>query len=311
MGVRSAASLWLAAVASGCALLLAACGPAHGASPARPAPSSVVASATSDTYAADLATSKKGAAANTAPLCGFPLTACPQGSYGRVGATPPKAATVGSFVELDVSKYFQADGVVAPQAVNPPPKGGTPPYKGTGKFNLEGAGQGLSVGDIPVPFAPNTGTWQVPIRYKGHTLQVPFLMPAGGVGVKDAFDVQKQITIAVPPGKYYGVWILELGINGGGTADLTASYGAGLTREYPMNFQPDCNPATVAAPQFWVYAAPYFLTPTGVSTSCRYLFADAVPINPDHTLTGLTLPATAYEQTNKLVVMAMTLQKAA
>ena len=151
---------------------------------------------------------------------------------------------------------------------------------------------------------------QVPIHYPGHTLQVPFLMPAGGVGVKDAFHIRKQMTIAVPPGRYHGVWLLEIGINGRGTANLTASYHSGLTRQYPMNFQPDCNLATVAAPQFWVYAAPYFLTPSGVTTSCRFLFADAVPINPSHTLTSLTLPATTYDQT-QLVVLAMTLHKAA
>lgn len=294
---------------SGLALLLAACGPAHGrAAPGKAASS---AAAPADTYAADLAASQKAAAANKLPLCGFPLQACAPGSYGQVRAAQPKAATVGTFVELDLTKYFQSDGLVAQQKVSPPPQGSTPPYRGTGRFKLDGAGQGLSVGDIPVPFAPNTGTWKVSIRYNGHTLQVPFLMPAGGAGVRDAFDIQKQIKVAVPPGKYYGAWLLELGINGGGTTDLAASYHSGPARQYPMNFQPACNPATVAAPQFLVYAAPYFLTPTGVSTTCRYLFADAVPINPHHTLTGLTLPATTYDQTNKLVVLAMTLQKAA
>lgn len=74
------------------------------------------------------------------PRRGFPLAVCPQGSYGKVAATQPKAGTVGAFVELDLTKYYQSASIVAPQAVSPPPKGGAPAFKGTGRFKLGARG---------------------------------------------------------------------------------------------------------------------------------------------------------------------------
>jgi hypothetical protein len=258
-----------------------------------------------------LAASVKVAAGAKTPLCGFPLKACPPTTVGRVSPKQPQPQTVGNFVEVSLTKYFQSDAIIPPVKVSPAPKGGVPPYKGVGKFKLAGAGPGLSVGSIPVPFAPNTGTWKVPITWHSHTATVPFLMPAGGPGVKDAFDTQHQLTIPVPAGKYLGFWLLETGINGGGgPTNVAAVYKGGLTKKYGVYYQPNCNTAATL-PQFWVYAAPYFLTPTGVSTGCRNLFAEAVPINPSHTLTKLVFPANKINVNNKMVIMALTLQKAA
>lgn len=260
-------------------------------------------------YQADLTASQKVAAKTSVALCGFPLKACPPATVGHVLSVQPKAGSVGSFLELDLSKYFQSDAIIPAQSAGGKAKGG-PAVKGTGKYKLLQAGQGLSVGDIPENFAPDTGTWQVPIHYDNHVLQVPFLMPAGGLGVKDALDIQKQLTLSVPTGKYLGVWFLELGINGGGTAQMGAVFAGGVNRQYTMYFQPDCNITTLLPPQFLIYAAPYFLTPTGVNQGCRYLFADAVPINPHLNLTKILIPATTFEQTNHMVIMAITLQKA-
>lgn len=292
---------------AGSLLALTACGHPV-ASQSKTPPKAQAAVAT--TYAALLAASSKAAAGAKAPLCGFPLKACPAASLGHVAPKQPKAQTVGSFVEVGLTKYFQSDAIIPPAKVSPAPKAGTPPYKGVGHFKLAGAGPGLSVGSIPVPFAPNTGTWKVPITWHGHTATVPFLMPAGGPGVKDAFDIQHQLTIPVPAGKYLGFWLLETGINGGGgPTNIAAVYKGGLVRKYGVYYQPNCNTATTL-PQFWVYAAPYFLTPTGVNTGCRSLFAEAVPINPAHTLTKLVFPSNKINVNNKLVIMALTLQKA-
>ncbi len=180
-----------------------------------------------------------------------------------------------------------------------------------GKYKLSHAGYGLGPGAIPEPFAPSTGTWTVSITGYGHTAKVPFLVPAGGLGVKDALDAESQLMLKVPAGHYLGVWLLEAGINGGGgPTDLAAVYRGGHTGDYPVYYQPDCAPQSTAAPQFLVFAAPYFLTPTGTNGSCRYLFAEPVPINPHHTLTELMLPSAKTGETNRLVVMALTLQRA-
>ena len=261
-------------------------------------------------YATMLAASIKVATGTKAALCGFPLKACAHSAIGHVAARQPKAQTVGSFSEVDLTPYFQSDAIIPPQKVSTA-KAGVPPYKGVGKYKLAGAGNGLSVGSIPVPYAPNTGTWKVPITWHGHTLQVPFLMPAGGVGVKNAFDWDKQLTITVPAGKYLGFWLLETGINGGGgPTNVGAVYKGGTVRKYGVYYQPNCNTAT-SLPQFLVYAAPYFLTATGVNTGCHVLFAEAVPINPSHTLTKLVFPANKINVNNKMVIMALTLQKPA
>ena len=286
-------------------LMLAACGTKSAAQVAGKSGTSGAAA----TYASLLAASTKAATGNAGALCGFPLKPCDPATLGKVSAQQPKAGTVGNFVEVDLTKFFQSDAIIPPVKVSPPPKTG-PAYKGVGKYKLAGAGNGLSVGSIPVPFAPNTGTWKVPITWHGQTATVPFLMPAGGTGVKDAFDIQSQVTIPVPAGKYLGFWLLETGINGGGgPTNVAAVYKSGTVSKYGVYYQPNCNTAT-SLPQFWVYAAPYFLTSTGVSTTCRSLFAEAVPINPDHTLTKLVLPSNPANVNNKLVIMALTLEKA-
>ena len=293
------------AVFCGVLLMLAACGHPGGKGAANKSRTSAAAA----TYASLLAASTKAATGNTGALCGFPLKPCDPATLGKVSAQQPKAGTVGNFVEVDLTKFFQSDAIIPPVKVSPPPKTG-PAYKGVGKYKLAGAGNGLSVGSVPVPFAPNTGTWKVPITWHGQTATVPFLMPAGGTGVKDAFDIQSQVTIPVPAGKYLGFWLLETGINGGGgPTNVAAVYKSGTVSKYGVYYQPNCNTAT-SLPQFWVYAAPYFLTSTGVSTTCRSLFAEAVPINPDHTLTKLVLPSNPANVNNKLVIMALTLEKA-
>jgi|GEM_PF-4012641 len=198
------------------------------------------------TYSANLTASLAAAGKAATPLCGFPLKACAPGTYGKVQAQQPPAQTVSGFVELDLTKYFQSDAVVAPQKASHPAPG-TPGVQGSGRFSLQGAGQGLSVGDIPAPFAPNTGSWDVAIQDQGYTLTVPFLRPAGGAGVKDAFDLAGQVRIPVTAGKYLGVWILEAGVNGGGSVDLQADYTDGTTQNVPMYFQADCSPGATAA----------------------------------------------------------------
>ncbi len=181
----------------------------------------------------------------------------------------------------------------------------------TGKYKLTNSGYGMGPGAIPLPFAPSTGTWIVPITGYGKKARVPFLVPAGGTGVKDVLDAEAQITLKVPPGHYLGLWLLEAGINGGGgPTNLAAVYRGGRRRDYPVYYEPDCAPQRTVAPQFPVYAAPYFLTPTGTNASCRYLYAEAVPINPHHTLTQLVLPSTRAGETNRLLLMALTLQRA-
>ncbi len=199
-------------------ILLSACSagkPAGNGSKTSAAKGATAAAATTAHYATMLAASIKLATGTKVALCGFPLKACPRNAVGHVTAHQPKAQTVGNFSEVDLTHYFQSDAIIPPQKISTA-KAGVPPYKGVGKYKLAGTGNGLSVGSIPVPYAPNTGTWQVPITWQGHTLKVPFLMPAGGVGVKNAFDWDKQLTITVPAGKYLGFWLLETGINGGG-----------------------------------------------------------------------------------------------
>ena len=199
----------------------------------------------------------------------------------------------------------------APAAVPANPLAAACGCAATGKYQLTNAGYGLGPGAIPLPFAPSTGTWIVPIAGYGQKARVPFLVPAGGTGVKDVLDAETQITLKLPPGHYLGLWLLEAGINGGGgPTNLAAVYRGGRRRDYPVYYEPDCAPQKTVAPQFPVYAAPYFLTPTGTNGSCRYLYAEAVPINPHHTLTQLVLPSTRAGETNRLVLMALTLQRA-
>ena len=268
-------------VATGLLLLTACGGPSH----------------------APAANGSSSASSSSGPSCGGGgLTACASSSLGGGKTAQPIPGVTGGFTEVGLSKYFNADAVVAagsaPTVAAPSPPG---THKGAGLYGFAFAEASF----------PSTGNWTVTLDDPSHT-HVTFLIPAVGSGVRSIDLLTTQQTIAVPSGQYKELWLLEAGMGGYVGFNLSLQYSQGSAQTVPVGASGWCR-GVDNPPEYLAYLATSHLGGTGqtVNGTCG-LYAEAVAVDSTRSLVSVTLPATAAEvqgNTSGLMgIMAMSLQ---
>ncbi len=232
--------------------------------------------------------------------CGYPRYTCKPSVLGKTSRVEPAPQRLGRFVEVSLAPWIQAYGADAVAMQPAKPLSGTAvlpkivPYGGS-------HGVGFGTNTYPGAFFPSTGTWNVNIQ----GLQIPFLIPDWGVGVRSAVPMSANMTIPVPHGHYVVAWLLGTGIYGTQAAVVTEHYSNGSSQQIPVSF-PDWCAETALPPEYPAVVTPYRLHPNGaVGTSgCAAFYAEYVPTNTGQTLTSISFPNT----TPDLFVMSMSLE---
>jgi hypothetical protein len=236
--------------------------------------------------------------------CGYPRYACKPGELGKTSSVEPNPVRQGRFVEAALTPWIQAYGADAVALQPAKPLAGTAIYP---KDTPWGGGNGPGFGGnaLPGQFFPSTGTWDVNIQ----GLQIPFLIPDWGVGVRSAMPLSapKPITVPVPHGRYEVVWLLGTAIFGSQSASVTENYAGGSSQEVPVSYPDWCGGTTGTVPPVYLaIQTPYRLHPNGaVGTNfCGAFYAEYLPVNSGKTLVSLTFS----NDTPNLFLMAMTLE---
>ena len=174
-----------------------------------------------------------GAAAGGRPAgatqCGWDgAGACP--SIGQ-GGLPAAARQIGVYREIDLSTHFTNDAVTTLAA------------------GLRYGG--LGGGAFPASRFPSAGT--LTLRLAGDQ-QVPFLIPDFGPGRRSVLSLAHRTVVAVPPGTYSELWMLETAVGGNiGPLPIGLAYAGGGVATVAVTFGDWCNggfPLTDAPPEF-------------------------------------------------------------
>lgn len=200
----------------------------------------------------------------------------------HLAANEPPPTSVGKFTEVDIYKWLNNQGVIDP---------GTPAAAGQ---SFDGGGSSFSAAIFPKP-----GTLSV----SAAGAQVPFLMPHTGTGIVSSLNLVQGATISVLRQADAALWVLEAGVNGSQTVNLTLHYASGPDQQTQVPFTDWC--LAGGAPEYPAYQAPYRLDSNGNQTTpaCG-LFALQVPVSSARALSSVEFAADANAQ-----VVAVTIQK--
>ncbi len=217
-------------------------------------------------------------------------------SLGLTSAQEPTATTVNGFTEVDLSHYFNEQGMIF--------QGHTGP-----KGQSLGGGQG-SV--IEANTYPSTGNLTVTDNNVQPAVHPTFLIPSYAPGTNSALGFGPAITISVPTGRYTSIWLMYLS-EGPANGSLNLYYSGGTSGADPFTFSGGfANP--VSAPQFQVYNVPNELyegynfcvssgqceassgvvdgaVDPGQSGGAVWIHGYELPVNPNLTLQAISFPS--------------------
>lgn len=200
-----------------------------------------------------------------------------------LAADEPTPETVGAFSEVDIFKWLNNQGVIDPGKA------------AAGGQSFDGGGSSFSSA-----LFPQAGTLSVPAA----GARVPFLIPKTGTGLVSSLNLGAGATIALPPQRDSFLWLLEAGVNGSQTVDLTLHYTSGADQTQQVPFTDWC--VSISPPEYAAYFAPYRLDSGGNQTTpaCG-VFALRVAVDGARALSSASLQPNINAQ-----VFAVTVQKA-
>lgn len=197
---------------------------------------------------------------------------------------PAHMRSVGAFTEINIVSKLNLIGVENPGQPAANPQG------------FDSGGNFLStVDDFPPP-----GTFMVQAQGQ----RVPFYVPQAGSAIRSILELTGPTTIAVPPGRYSAVWLLEAAVDLTQRAAVTLNYQGAIPWNETIAFSDWCAPPGPTETIAFRGSARLDAQGQSEPPPCG-MFAMRLVTNPNEVLTSLQFGVNSLVQ-----IAAVTVQKA-